>query len=326
MHRTLSAAALTALLAAPALAQNCFFVPDADATQGTCNAYPMNVSSTRYQTLVDATDLGNSVRILKELAFAPCGSGTMTASRILIRFAHFQGATLSTNFATNLGSNPTTMLQATNWQWSYTQNTWSPLGLTGTFTYIPTLGNLVIDIEFEGASGGTSCHRDTRQRVYANNWTGQPPATGSSSSAAAKLQLSNGLPCLIAAFTQYGTGCGNGPLTVSGTGLPQVGANVSVQMSRGAASSPGAYFLGGQKLAIPLSAGGFTNCTLYTDPLVLAGTVFDASGMAPALPISIPNDNNLLGLLLFFSGLDLDQSANPVGIAIANGLEMLVGR
>ncbi len=321
--RTITSLA-TVLLVSSVAAQNCWYAPSNTPTVGTCNSIPLGQSSSRYQCLMTADDLGQRPTIIRALGFASCAGGTMTASRMLIRFNYFQGATLGTDFATNLGTGEVTMLNTTSFSWTYAANTWSDIPLTGTFTYIPTRGNLLIDVEFEGASGGASFHRDTRQRVYANNWTGTPPATGSSSSAAAKVRVTDGNACSVGAFTNYGRGCGAGPLAVAGTGTPTVGTTVTLAMTGGRASSAGAYFLGATRLNIDLSTAGMTGCFLNTDLLAIFGTAFDGSGAATPIQLPIPADNTLVGAIINWSGFNLDASANPFGITTANGVEMKI--
>ncbi|MCA8972065.1 MAG: hypothetical protein KDC95_19915 [Planctomycetes bacterium] len=324
-HRTaLSLSFAIATLACAATAQNCWYAPDNTPTVGTCNVFPWGQSSSRYQTLMTQDDLGNRVTLFRALAFAGCGSGTFTAQRILIRFAYFQGTTLGTDFNQNLGAAPVTMLNATNFSWSYTANTFSDLKLTGTFPYTPSRGHLLVDIEFEGATGGGACHRDVRQRVYANNWTGSPPQNGTSNFGALKMRVSDGNPCMTGAFTNYGKACGPGPLAIAGSGTPTINTTATIQMSKGKASSAGGYFLGLQRLNIDLTSAGMTNCTLNTDLLLILPVAFDGAGLATAAQIPIPADNSLVGAILNWSGFNLDVAANPRGITTADGLEMKI--
>ncbi len=320
----LATALATALFATSVAAQNCWYAPNNTPTVGTCNVFPWGQASSRYQTLMTADDLGQRPTILRALAFASCGSGTFTANRITIRFNYFQGATLGTDFATNLGSGAVTMLNATSFSWSYAANQFSDLTLTGAFPYIPARGNLLVDIEFEGAAGGTSFHRDVRERVFANNWTGSPPSTGTLSNHALKMRVSDGNACAGAAFTNYGRSCGNGPLTIAGGGTPTIGTTVSLAMSGGRASSAGAYFLGATRLNLDLSGAGMSGCFLNTELLAIFGVAFDGSGAATPVQLPIPTDNTLVGAIINWSGFNLDTSANTRGITTANGVEMKI--
>ncbi len=320
----ISAALATALLVSSVAAQNCWYAPSNTPTVGTCNVYPWGQSSSRYQCLLTVEDLGRRPTILRAMAFASCGSGTFTASRMIVRFNYFQGATLGTDFATNLGTGEVTMLNTTNFSWNYTANQFSDIALTGLFPYIPARGNLLVDIEFEGAGGGTSFHRDVRQRVYANGWTGSPPANGASDNGALKIRVSDGNPCAMGTFTNYGRGCGTGPLTVAGGGTPTIGTTVSLAMSGGRTSSVGGYFLGATRLNIDLSGAGMTGCFLNTELLAIFGVAFDGSGAATPVQLPIPTDNTLVGAIINWSGFNLDASANTRGITTANGVEMKI--
>lgn len=324
--RILAALCLTAALpCAPVHAQFCSHVPSNTPSNGRCNAFPFSVTSSRYQTIVTRQDLGQRVTGLRQLAFAACRNGTLSASRITVRFAYISGTQLSNNFAANLGTQSVVMLQKQNFRWNYVADQWTDLGLTGLFTYLPTRGNLLVDIEIAGVTGGSTFRSDTRARLYANDWASQPPATGTQSNGALKMRLSEGRACTPASFTSYGAGCGRGPLKIIGLGRPQLGAQVQIQLGQGVPSRAGAYFLGLKRSAIGLDAAGMTGCTLYTDLVDVAATAFNFAGQANPLSFTIPRDARLVGLKLMYSGLNIDTRSNRRGITTAGGLAMQVG-
>ena len=137
------------------------------------------------------------VAYISEIAFAPCGSGSGNYhfDSIEIVLAQTNATSLSTTFSTNLATNPQTVLKATNYDWNVTAGAWNRIGFDQPYLYISGRGtNLVIQLTLMGnhktGSVGTGFHRDaTHQRVYRTGWTGSPPATGSSGSAALKFEV-----------------------------------------------------------------------------------------------------------------------------------------
>lgn len=322
---------LALALASGLAAQNCFYMPSNTPNSGTCNVIPWGVntasrtwSNQRYQAKFTKAELGNAKRIIKDLAFAPCGSGTHRSTSLVIRMAHHNGA-LTTNFATNLGSSSVVVLNKTNHTWTKTVNAWSNVGLTNTFAYDPAKGDLLIDITVTGNinTGGTGMHRQSgRQRLYAFGWTGSPPATGRIDTAALKMRVctSGG------AFGNVGQGCGPGPLTMQGTGVPNIGQTIGIRAIKGRPNSGGAIVLGGQRQAIKLDLIGMTGCVLYTDVLAVQGTAFNSSGISVPWSLALPNDPTLVNQSFFSTAANFDPSANSFGIATADRLEVTIGK
>jgi hypothetical protein len=132
--RTLSLLAALAG-AAPALAQN-WYIPDSNATAGTCNVIPFGstVGSTfaqcKYQTRCLASDLGAAVNVITGLGFASCSTGRAHYDSIEIVIDHIPPSQpLVTTFASNLTPAAVTVLSATNYTWNLTANAWNEIGL-----------------------------------------------------------------------------------------------------------------------------------------------------------------------------------------------------
>lgn len=321
LPRTVLFAAFVACLHGTVVGQNYYYAPSDTPTVGTCNVFPWGQSSARQQHVVTAAELGNATQTITEIAYAACGTGTFSASQIVIQMAHYQGTTLSATFASNLGANPVTVLNATNWTYPYTQNAWSDVGLTNAFQYDPAQGNLLIDIEFCGAAGGTSFHRDVAPRCYANGGPCPSNPTGTPSNSALKVRIGAGTGGTYATF---GQGCGSPTLTLAGSGVPNIGGMSSVAMSNGPVGSIGAFGVGFAPTNVPLGSGA-PGCNLYVSPLAVVITVFDNVGNSTSLDIVLPNDPGLIGLHLVHAGAALDPAANAQGVTTSNGLTATVG-
>lgn len=309
------------LFSSLAAAQTYYFAPSDTPTTGTCNVFPWGQASTRHQHIVTAAELGNARQVINDIGYAACATGTLTAGSILIRMNHFTGTTLAADFTANLGTGAVTMLSATNWSYAYSANAWADVGLTGSFNYDPALGNLIIDIEMCNATGGSSFHRDVASRHWLNAACPQGNV-GTAATGALKVRVCTGTG---GSFTPFGTGCGSPALAIAGSGTPNIGQAVSVQMTSGLANSPGIYIIGAAPTSIDLTGLGAPGCTLYTQPLVTIPTVFDGSGNAAPLPLNIPNNNSLVGASLTLTGLDVNPGANTLGLTTANGLTMTIG-
>lgn len=331
----------TLLVATAALsAQNCIYVPD-NVAGGSCNVIPFGDSSgsatwtnQKYQTLVPASYFGGNPYVIRELGFASCGTGTRAFSSLKITLDHFSGGTLSTTFASNLTANAVTVLDVKDYGWNNVGSTWNPIGLQKPFVYIPALGNLVIEIEGQGmkmipssAAAGMS-RGGVHQRVYATSWTGTPPASGSTDSAATKVQI-----CADLAWaTGFGTGCqgsNNQIPLLSYPNAPKIGAaNFSIDLAQ--AKSSGVSFLAfGATNAAPtfpvdLSVINMPGCKLYISVDVTIGIGTSSSG-GWSFPLPIGTSTALLGVRVFNQSFVLDAGANGLGISASNAGWFLVG-
>ena len=320
LRSCLLAGSAAALLCGTAVGQSYYYAPSNTPTVGTCNVFPWGQSSTRHQHVVTAAELGNAAQNIRDIAYAACGSGTFTATQILIRMDHYPGTTLSSTFASNLSGNEVTVLNATNWSYSYTANAWADIGLANTFNYDPALGNLLIDIEFCGGAGGGSFHRDVAPRCYANGGPCPSAASGTSTTGALKVRIDAGTG---GSYSSFGQGCGNPALTLAGIGVPNIGTMSSVAMSNGDPNNIGFY--GVAFTPTNISLPGAPGCTQYIDPLIVAATVFDGLGDAPSFDLQIPNYAGLVGVMVVQTGISLNPLANALGVTTANGVTITIG-
>jgi hypothetical protein len=321
-------------LAGTVAAQTCVHSPDNNAGAGGCNVIPFGQvansttwSNQKYQQVVPASTLGNNPLVIRELAFAACGSGARTFQSIKITVDQTTNSPLSTTFAANLGPAAIVVLDSTDFVWQNTANAWNRIGLARSFVYIPARGDVVIDVEIRGAAfAGTHGFRSAAvQRVYAFGWTGSPPATGSTDNLAAlKVELCTDLADVQA----YGSGCrgqqSNIP-TIGGSPQPRVNTpGFAITLAGAAPTRPTFLGLGGQALPpfpIDLGSIGLPGCRLYCSLDLMAPGVTDPSGNR-TFPLAIPNDPGLVGARVFAQHFVLDA---PGSLQVSDYLRILIG-
>lgn len=104
----------------------------------------------RYQLHVPAGTLPGTPMVLTGLAFAPTSNGTFNIPSLILSVGHDVGG-LSCNMDSN---SPDLAVQYTgSHTYTYSGNTWSPLGIPLAFPYDGTRG-LVIEFRMVGQSGG----------------------------------------------------------------------------------------------------------------------------------------------------------------------------
>lgn len=329
------------LLAGAVPAQRCVYVPDNSLGSGSGNVIPFgHVSPTngswsnqKYQTLVPASTLGTVPGRICELAFVPRTTGTRQFASIVIKMAQTKATTLTTTFATNLGSNPTTVLDARDYVWTNPQMQWTRIGLQTPFLFIPTLGNLVLDIEVRGAgmpdsSGTHPGFRSVSQvRMYAFGWTTSPPATG-------RLAGSSGLAMELCFDTNdahaFGRGCkgSNGKVPrLSFSGNAKLGGTLTLNLADALASRPVLVVMGLSNAApypVDLTAAGAPGCSLYESLDVPSTTVTSSNGTV-AIPIAIPNDSALACVKFYNQFFPHDPAANALDFTASNYGRVLLG-
>ncbi|MCB9881548.1 MAG: trypsin-like peptidase domain-containing protein [Planctomycetes bacterium] len=140
---------------------------------------------------------------------------------------------------------------------------------------------------------------------------------------------------VTAEFNVLGTGCPNSVAVpvMTGTGRPMIGTQYGILVQGlPAGNLPGALVIGLQNvtwgpLNLPFdgTAWGLTGCQLQISfdlPLPLSTFI----GLNNLI-FTIPNDNALLGGRLYMQYIHVDQgpSANPAGLSLSNGAELVFG-
>ena len=320
-------AALAASL--PLAAQN-WYVPDNVATTGTCNVVPFgsivgsSFAQVKYQQRCTAAELGSAANLVTGLGFASCGTSRGHYDSIEIVVDHIPPTqALSTTFANNLTPAAQVVLSATNYTWNVVGNTWNEIGLQVPFVY-NGIDDLVVQITVVNAVNALAgFHRGTRQRIMWNAANGTPPATGTSSNAANKIEVS----MLMARTSSHGDGCpgSNGTPAVAPNGTAQPGNTIGIDLANGVPNGV-ALLLAGTTNGVPfpfdLGTFGAPGCFAYTDLGLTALAVLDPTG-AGTFPIAIPPA--LVGFRFFAQYAVLDLPANAFGFTTSNYLNVHVG-
>ncbi|MCA8954486.1 MAG: hypothetical protein KDC87_00345 [Planctomycetes bacterium] len=330
MNRYLTSSLVAALLLASVPAQS-YFMPSDTPSTGTCNTIPFGQTSTIYQTLAAPSDLGNSAALrICDLAFAPCAGGNVHFGTIEITLAQSTSSTLSTTFTANLMQNAQVVLKATDYDWPVTANVWNRLGFDTDYQYVA--GNfpyLVVQIVATGivrTGGVSSYHRDgTHQRMYSNNWSGTPPATGSYGVAGLKFELLVG----SADVSAYGVGCSGsaGIPTMSGLGDGKINGSFGVSVDNCPANAPVLHVFGLTRYEprIDLAILGAPSCYLYQPISILTGGAASPTGNY-SWRTPIPNDTTLLCARIYTQVSPADAAANTWGRTTSNYVRLLVGQ
>ena len=295
------------------------YVPANQPSVGAGNFWPWDTSTStewRYQLLFTAQQLGNRVGLIHDIAFSPLKSGTHTSTNFEMTFSHTKASALVQTWAQNL-PNPVVVYPNAPLRWNVFQDSWSPIGLQGTFLYNGT-DNLVVDFRYFGGmmSGGFTglCHGDggTTTTIF-RSWDNRSGAY--SGTQALSYHQNKGL---ITRFTVDF----NSASWASGATRPGSMVVLDLHARRRTAGLP--YQVGTSLGDGPTPIGSRT-LKLSLDDLLLVTVngwlpsvfrnyagVLDASGKARA-DIVIVNDTRLVGTRLHTAFLTLDANA-PFGV------------
>jgi hypothetical protein len=115
-------------------------------------------------------------------------------------------------------------------------------------------------------------------------------------------------PPARASVGKLGVGCGDGPLDLHFTGSAQLGRPLLLRLHRGRPAAAAVLGLGGAPAPLDLGPLGFRNCILYP-PLVSLQTfaigALDSTGTSTLVPVAIPSNTALAGLVLSLQGMTL---------------------
>jgi hypothetical protein len=325
-------AALAACSLVPA--QN-WFVPDNIATAGTCSVIPFgsvigsSFTNVLYQQRCTAGELGAAANLITGLGFAACSTSRAHYDSIEIVIDHIPPSqALSTTFAANLTPAAQVVLTASNYTWNLTGDAWNEIGLQTPFVF-NGVDDIVVQITTVGGTNlvgtgpASGFHRGNRQRIHWAALAGTPPATGTSSNVASKIEVS----MLMARTSSHGDGCAgsNGVPTLTPNGTAQQGTTMGFDFANGVPSGV-AVFLAGLTNAAPypieLGFLGAPGCYAYTDLVVTDVAVLDPTG---AGSYSIPIPAALVGFRFFGQFAVLDPAANPFGFTTSNYLNVHTG-
>jgi hypothetical protein len=130
---------------------------------------------------------------------------------------------------------------------------------------------------------------------------------------------------VLGRFAPYGTSCGSAaaPPRLSGSGTPEIGARVALDLTGSPASTIAAIgLLGTARTSLPLDGIGAPGCTLWAQPMLVLPASLARNGTA-TLPVDLPRDPSLVGQHLYGQYALMATGANP--LTTTNGLDVTVG-
>ena len=163
------------------------YVPDSDATTGTCNVFPWGQTNFTYVSRIPASSLSAANPVITDVSFAPCGTGIFAAPQVIVGLGHLPAVLPNPmNFP---GGGTGDFLDFTVYHngplaWYGTANTWSPINLGSNFKWngVNDVG-IYVSILGASASWGGAAHRSsTVDRRFASSY-GAPASTGGDTSA-----------------------------------------------------------------------------------------------------------------------------------------------
>ncbi len=138
------------------------------------------------------------------------------------------------------------------------------------------------------------------------------------------------LPCFThvpGSVATFGVACGSTavmPLQFSVAGTPEVGEDITFNLTSAPSNRIAITAIGVQQVAVPLAGVGAPGCWLYTDPAISLVAVTNALGAA-SMPWSVPAVPAAIGLTLTTQGAVLDPGANALGLRTTRGVNITLG-
>ena len=319
-------------------AQTCFYLPSDTPATGAVDVQPFgnvdpsdpNVANQRYQIQIPSSVFGNQPRRICEVYVAPAGSRRRQFTELFVRFGHNPGS-LGTSMAANMTGFTSNLVFTNGIQRETVADTWWPLGLTGTFDFDPTFGELVLEIFVRdgGAPTGTG---DPGFRTDPSI----PYVVSRGPSFRGTVMPGGGLKvrfCTDASeLIEYGGGAcaGSNGLTprltlsgsaqVGGPGL-QVGLRDAVVRPNTAAALFWSFEV--RSGAIDLSPIGMTGCGLYLRPQIVTLQTTSTGQATVSAPLRVGIAACTKVWMQWFL---LDPGANSLGVVGTNFGAATIGR
>lgn len=224
VRKVILVALATAAFSLPLNAQQYIGCPDTNpASSATNNTYPMGLGTEwRFQYMLPASCFPSSPFMITNMAFAQHGtfksSHPGTYGTFQVRMALTTAASLTTNFAANLGPSPVTVMNRATFKWAWVPDTWVDLGLDSKFPYDGS-SNLVIEIRY---TGGNSASLPKRAESPAGGYRRYINGAGAFNAATATGGGSSSLP--KTRFTIE-------VISIIATGQPNPGGSVILNLS-----------------------------------------------------------------------------------------------
>jgi hypothetical protein len=137
------------------------------------------------------------------------------------------------------------------------------------------------------------------------------------------------LGCPGSTFTSYGEGCPGTADRVPlhhGSGMAVLGRTFWLRLRNVIPDTAAAMVAGASATSLDLAAVGMPGCTMLVQPTVDVMARTSAQGLL-TLPITLPNDPQLLGVQLFSQFAVVDPGAStPLPVIVSNGIETRIGQ
>ena len=296
------------------------------------NIFGVAYQDQRYHQLFTGSEVG-SARVFSSHAFRPGARtdvGPQRTLKILMSRSQTAVPSISTTFATNIGTNvQTTVFSGTHTYPNMVPST-NPTEFklvvpwTANYVWAPAAGdNMLYEYQCSdlASGGGYYPNAHSGDANVSRLWgTGPAAATGT-------IGANYGV-CFAFGYK----GSGNNVPTLGNAGRPVINTSFDVTLS-GAQSTPGIALLimgvsnttwGTIPLPFDLTPLGAGGCNLLVSFDLIGGVVVNGSGTGKAT-YSIPNAPALYGLVWHNQYAVIDTGANQLGIAFSNGGTAKVG-
>jgi len=325
------------LAAASLPAQSYLLLPDSAGPAFELNSYdslglPFMSQNARVQMFFDPTEVGSQGFVADELSLRYDGPipqvgapGPFSITRLQLRIGVTTVPMPDATFAANL-TQPLTTVYDGPWSFlpdpgSFSPQPWGGPSNTLSFPFstpvaigIPTGAWLVVEFVVEG--------NNIFNFGYAHAILDGASTTGG---------ISNGSAVTIGQGCAAGVGQPAAAISTFGTYAPGAAHHVNATGLGASTIAVCAFGIDGTQtggIPLPLTLPG-TNCTIYTDPILLNPILTDAggavTGVQPAATLSMPADPSASGLVIFEQVVSLVGTANPWGLVTTNAAQVTLG-
>ena len=297
--------------------------PDNQPNTGQFNSFPFGTNfggtNWRYQIRIPASALPNGPVRITEVAFAPGGNGTFSATNFQLRMAHYSGRALTTCFWQNIGQCPTELINVQGrpgFSWNVTANTWDPIGTRCDFGYDGTR-SIVLEVRYRNrTSGFISSRIGNVERTWANDSTNPPTidpyqaVCGQSDNDGVKVCLTYEKSTVLLASDSVSLG---GAFSIQMRNCPSGPYQIAASFAQG----PPIALAKGCNICLQID-GLFWASLLFGPPLFngYAGTIQNGTANAR---MRIGTQTLLVGVCIFHAGAVFDGRGNVLGCSNTAG-------
>lgn len=303
--------------------------PQETLQNGNGNLVPFGVLSTgsfgegHSMFLVPKDELPSQPSLLVGIEIHCQASVTLDYASLDIHCGPTTATSLTSTFAANFPSTPTTVLSATSLQVNYASNAWTPISFTTPYVH-DGQSALVIEVQkviqtaasypFATMSTSSSPPRNDRPNMI---YTFSAPGGGAAQSPTGGFQATALSFRLVWQFTPTLRNLSD--LGTSGNQY-SIGGQVTLTMQ---GDPSHLYVLAAANSFLPtaLPVPGFGGALRLNGPIVFTGGLLDPNGVATFV-LPLPNDPALIGYYLTYQGADIDGATGL--ITLTNGTDHFI--